>query len=52
MIDEGVGRILGRLEQLGLADDTVVVFTADHGDMFGDHGMMLKGAMHLSLIHI
>jgi len=46
MIDEGVGRILGRLEDLGLAENTVVVFTADHGDMFGDHGMMLKGGMH------
>jgi arylsulfatase A-like enzyme len=46
MVDEGVGRILGRLTKLGLADETVVVFTADHGDMFGDHGMMLKGGMH------
>jgi arylsulfatase A-like enzyme len=46
MIDEGVGQILRRLETLGLRDDTVVVFTSDHGDMFGDHGMMLKGGMH------
>lgn len=46
MIDEGIGRILGRLDELGLRDDTIVVFTADHGDMFGDHGMMLKGGMH------
>lgn len=46
MVDEGVGQILGRLTELGLADETVVVFTADHGDMFGDHGMMLKGGMH------
>lgn len=46
LIDDGVGRILARLDELGLADDTVVVFTADHGDMFGDHGMMLKGGMH------
>jgi arylsulfatase A-like enzyme len=46
MIDEGVGRIVAALERLGLADDTVVVFTSDHGDMFGDHGLMLKGGMH------
>lgn len=28
------------------ARNTVVVFTSDHGDMFGDHGLMLKGMMH------
>jgi arylsulfatase A-like enzyme len=46
MIDAGVGRVLGALERLGLEDDTVVVFTSDHGEMFGDHGLMLKGTMH------
>ncbi len=43
MIDDGVGRILRALESSGQLDDTIVVFTADHGDMFGDHGFMLKG---------
>ena len=42
-IDEGVGRILATIEALGQTDDTIVVFTADHGDMMGDHGLMLKG---------
>ena len=42
-IDHGVGRILGRLDELGLAKDTLVVFTADHGDLLGDHGLYLKG---------
>jgi arylsulfatase A-like enzyme len=46
MIDDGIGQILGRLEELGAARDTIVVFTSDHGDMFGDHAMMLKGGMH------
>lgn len=46
MIDDEVGRILDALREQGLEDDTLVVFTADHGDMFGDHGMMLKGLMH------
>ena len=46
MIDEGVGRILARLDQLGVRDDTIVVFTSDHGDMMGDHGLFLKGFMH------
>jgi arylsulfatase A-like enzyme len=46
MIDDGVGRLLARLEALGLAGNTVVVFTADHGDFMGDHGIMLKGPIH------
>ncbi|MEZ5598821.1 MAG: sulfatase-like hydrolase/transferase [Pseudomonadales bacterium] len=46
MMDEGIGRVLGALQSLDLADNTVVVFTSDHGDMFGDHGLMLKATMH------
>lgn len=46
LIDSGVGRILGHLAQLGMSENTIVVFTSDHGDMFGDHGMMFKGGMH------
>jgi arylsulfatase A-like enzyme len=45
MIDDAVGSVFGALERLGMADDTIVVFTSDHGDMFGDHGLMLKGTM-------
>jgi arylsulfatase A-like enzyme len=46
MIDEGVGQILARLDELGIRDDTIVVFTSDHGDMMGDHSLFLKGFMH------
>lgn len=45
LVDDEVGRILAALEDLGLADDTLVVFTSDHGEMLGDHQMMLKGPM-------
>ena len=45
-VDQQVGRILDTLERLGLADDTVVVFTADHGDLLGDHWLMNKGPFH------
>jgi len=46
MIDDAVGRVLSQLERSGLADDTVVVFTSDHGDYMGDHGLMLKLLLH------
>jgi N-acetylglucosamine-6-sulfatase len=37
--DEGIGRILDALEQTGQLDDTVVVFTSDHGYFYGEHGL-------------
>lgn len=43
MIDHGVGKILTSLEKLGLTDNTMVIYTSDHGDLMGDHGMCLKG---------
>jgi arylsulfatase A-like enzyme len=44
-VDHHVGRILEGLRQVGHADDTLIVFTSDHGDMLGDHGLYLKGPM-------
>jgi arylsulfatase A-like enzyme len=46
MIDDAIGRVLKRLAALGLAENTVVIFTSDHGDYMGDHGLMLKLLMH------
>jgi len=43
MIDDAVAQVLNRLESLGLAQDTVVIFTSDHGDLMGDHQLLLKG---------
>lgn len=43
LVDAQVGRIIGYLETERLLDDTVVVFTADHGDMMGAHGLLEKG---------
>jgi arylsulfatase A-like enzyme len=45
LIDHNVGRILTTLDELGLSDDTIVVFTSDHGEWLGDHGLVLKGPM-------
>jgi arylsulfatase A-like enzyme len=43
MIDDQVGRILGALQRSGRADNTVVIFTTDHGELLGDHGLLHKG---------
>lgn len=45
VVDENIGRVLARLEQLGLSDNTIIVFSADHGNMLGDHGRWFKGVM-------
>ncbi len=42
MVDWCVGRILKKLDELGLADSTLVIFTSDHGDMQGSHGVCGK----------
>ncbi len=38
LVDAAIGRILDSLEASGMADDTIVVFTSDHGDLLGAHG--------------
>lgn len=43
LIDENVGRMLDELERTGQREDTVVLFTSDHGEMLGDHGLTGKG---------
>ncbi|MDE0718733.1 MAG: sulfatase-like hydrolase/transferase [Rhodospirillaceae bacterium] len=53
LIDDCIGRVLAALEEFGLAANTVVVFTSDHGDWMGDHGIVQKGPLHYqSLIRV
>ncbi len=42
-VDTEVGRMLQVLEETGQAENTIVIFMSDHGEMLGDHGMYLKG---------
>jgi arylsulfatase A-like enzyme len=51
-IDVWVGKILDRLDQLGLADNTLVVFTSDHGEMLGAHGMREKNVFYEESVHV
>jgi arylsulfatase len=43
LADANLGTVLGALEEAGAWDDTVVIFTSDHGDMCGSHGLRSKG---------
>ena len=45
-MDKYIGQIIDHLDELGLAEDTLVVFTSDHGHYFGQHGLIAKGAFH------
>ena len=44
-VDDSISRILDKLDELDLRDNTIVVFTADHGDFMGEHGMAVKGGV-------
>jgi arylsulfatase A-like enzyme len=44
-VDDGVGQILDALDRLGLREQTIVVFCADHGDFAGEHNMTTKGGV-------
>jgi arylsulfatase A-like enzyme len=45
-VDWGVGQLMAALKRNNQLDNTIIIFTSDHGDMMGDHGMVLKVAMH------
>ena len=42
LVDRAIGRILSALQESGMADDTIVVFTSDHGDLLGAHGGLIQ----------
>ena len=46
MIDQQVGQIMGTLEEEGYLENSVVIFTSDHGDCLGDHGHIQKWTMY------
>jgi arylsulfatase A-like enzyme len=45
LIDHQVGRIRQAVRDNGLEDNTLIVYSTDHGDWLGDHGLLLKGPM-------
>ncbi len=51
-IDDNVGRLLAHLDQHDLTANTLVVFTSDHGEYLGEHGLMGKNLMYRSAYHV
>lgn len=46
LMDREIGRILDKLDELGQTENTLIVFTTDHGHYYGHHGLTAKGAFH------
>jgi arylsulfatase A-like enzyme len=51
-IDHEIGRLLTFMEEQGILDDTLIIFTSDHGDMLGDHHMWRKTYAYEGSAHI
>lgn len=51
-VDDEVGKILKRLDELGLRENTLVIFTSDHGEELGDHGLHSKGMFYEGAVHV
>jgi arylsulfatase A-like enzyme len=53
MADVSLGVVLGALEESGAYDDTTIIFTSDHGDMCGSHGLRSKGPfVYEEIMHV
>lgn len=50
--DDNMGRILAYLDETGLADDTIVIFTSDHGEMLGSHGRRNKMVPYAEAVRV
>jgi len=51
-VDDDVGKMLNALDELGLSDDTIFVFTSDHGELFGAHGRRAKNIFYEEAVRV
>ena len=52
LIDEQVARIVETLERAGIAEDTWIVFSSDHGELLGDHGLVTKANFYEASVRV
>ena len=51
-VDDGIGRIMDQLKQMGIYDDTLVIYMGDNGFMFGEHGLIDKRVAYEASIRV
>jgi arylsulfatase A-like enzyme len=51
-MDESVGRIIDKVESLGIADKTIFVYVSDHGEMLYEHGALEKHCFYEASVHV
>ena len=51
-LDRNIGRLLQAIDDLGLRDDTIFVFTSDHGEMFGAQGRRAKNIFYEEAVRV
>jgi choline-sulfatase len=51
-LDDQIGVVLQALEEAGLADDTRIIYTSDHGEMLGEHGLWWKSSMYEASVSV
>jgi arylsulfatase A-like enzyme len=52
LVDEKLGQILEAVRRKGLWDNTIIIYTSDHGDHLFDHGLYYKGELYDTIVHI
>ena len=52
LIDQAIGNILDHLKEIGIADNTIVVYTSEHGEHLGDHSTLEKGLLYEESIKV
>ncbi|MGA2930774.1 MAG: sulfatase-like hydrolase/transferase [Acidimicrobiales bacterium] len=52
VIDHAVGQMVGALERKGILDDTWIIYTSDHGEMAGSHGLMSKCVLYEGAVRV
>lgn len=51
-VDFFLGKLLDEMDRLGLTNNTMVIFTSDHGEMLGNHGMIEKNTLYEEAVHV